>query len=213
MRVAIITEISTAAKNVDIVKGTKGIEHEFFNLGMKGTEGEPELSTVETGFLTGLLLNLECVDFIIGGCGTGQGYMNSALQYPNVVCGLINDPLNAWLFPQINGGNCVSLSLNKDYGWAGDINLAFILRELFSVAPCVGYPEYRKVPQEIIRGRLRDVSLTTHMTFVEILDRMGRNGNEVLRRALTFPGIQEFIEKNYRNEELYRSVGKIQASL
>lgn len=41
-------------------------------------------------------------------------------------CGLIQSPLDAWLFGQINGGNCISLALNFGYGWATDINLWFV---------------------------------------------------------------------------------------
>lgn len=180
---------------------------------MKGVEGEQELSIVETGFLTGLLLNLDCVDFVIGGCGTGQGYMNCAVQYPKVVCGLVNDPLNAWLFPQINAGNCVSLALNKDYGWAGDVNLSIIIRELFHAPLSGGYPEHRKIPQQIIRKRMQNISIATHLSFLEILDRLDQYDNSVLRRTLTFPGIIPFIVENHRNEELYRKVAEIYDSL
>ena len=47
------------------------------------------------------------------------GYLNSAMQYPNVFCGLILDPLDAWLFTQINGRNCISLALKR--GTAGPV--------------------------------------------------------------------------------------------
>jgi ribose 5-phosphate isomerase RpiB len=42
--------------------------------------------------MTAILLNLKRVDFVVGGCGTGQGYLNSAMQYPGVFCGhILND--------------------------------------------------------------------------------------------------------------------------
>ena len=208
VKVAILTEVSTRNRNTDIMKAVEGLPHTFYNLGMKGIEGEPELSIVETGFLSGLLLNLGCVDFVIGGCGTGQGYMNCAAQYPGVVCGLLDDPLNAWLFPQINAGNCVSLALNKDYGWAGEQNLIFILRELFSVESGGGYPEHRKIPQKRIRERMQTVSQISHYSMEEILKRMKGMEPELLKNALTFPGIMQFIEQNYKNEKIFHALLK-----
>jgi ribose 5-phosphate isomerase RpiB len=159
---------------------------------MKNVSGEPELLIVDTGFLSALVLNLNCVDFVIGGCGTGQGYVNCVLQYPNIVCGLIQEPLDAWLFPQINGGNCISLALNKGYGWAGDINLKFIFEKLFSVESGAGYPEHRKLPQQIIRRRLNNISQITHLPFARIIDTMD---DETIRNVLKFPGVWEFIRQ------------------
>ena len=202
MKIGIVTEVSTSLRNKDIVSGMEKIGKPFFNLGMKGVEGEPELSIVETGFLSALLLNTGSVDFIIGGCGTGQGYANCVIQYPGVVCGLVNDPLNAWLFPQINDGNCVSLALNKDYGWAGDVNLSFILKELFAVESGGGYPEHRKAPQKIIRSRMQQISISTHFSFIEIIDRISQYDDTVLRNVLTFPGVMDFIRENAVDETL-----------
>ncbi|MGI6084420.1 MAG: RpiB/LacA/LacB family sugar-phosphate isomerase [Acetivibrionales bacterium] len=198
MKLAVLTEVSTSAKNIDVINALKEMPHEVYNLGMKGVEGEPTLTTVETGFMSALLLNLGYVDMVIGGCGTGQGYMNSVLQYPKVICGLINDPLNAWLFPQINGGNCVSLALNKDYGWAGDINLKFILTHLFDVAPGGGYPESRREPQKIIRKNQAKVSEATHYPFVDIINRIDPN---IVKASLEFPGFLQFLKDNNIEKE------------
>lgn len=204
MRIAVITEVSTAAKNADVMTALKDCGHEVYNVGMKGTENESPLSIVETGFLTGLLLNLKCVDLVIGGCGTGQGYMNCAVQYPGVVCGLIDDPLNAFLFPQINDGNAVSLALNKDYGWGGDVNLRFIIQRLLSAPRGGGYPEYRVDAQREIRRRMASVNQAAHLPFEKILDRMEK---DVWLNALRFPGVYEMIEKTADKElPLYAQV-------
>ncbi len=126
MKIAIISETSAGDRNPDIISALDGRGHEVFNVGMKKGGTEPQLGYTETGFLTGLLLHTGRVDFVVGGCGTGQGYLDSAMQYPGVFAGLVLDSLDAWLFTQINGGNCLSLALNKGYGWAGDVNLKFI---------------------------------------------------------------------------------------
>ncbi|MDR2687728.1 MAG: ribose-5-phosphate isomerase, partial [Oscillospiraceae bacterium] len=91
------------------------------------------------------------------------------MQYPGVFCGLVLDPLDAWLFSQINGGNCVSLALNKGYGWAGDINLKYLFDKLFRDPAGQGYPLARAESQAQSRARLQTISMKAHRPLVEIL--------------------------------------------
>ena len=93
---------------------------------MTKTGAQPELTYIHTGFLAAILLNLKRVDLVVGGCGTGQGFLNSVMQYPNVCCGLIQSPLDAWLFGQINGGDCISLGFHYGFCWAAEIHLEVI---------------------------------------------------------------------------------------
>jgi len=118
----------------------------------------------------------------MGGCGTGQGFLNSVMQYPNVFCGLVLNPLDAFLFSQINAGNCVSLALNKGYGWAGDLNLNYIFEKLFDGAPGAGYPPHRSESQAESRGKLERVSQATHKPFGEIVCALDR---EIVMTALS----------------------------
>ena len=78
MKVAVITEGSTKHRNADVVAAAESLGLEVLNLGMKNEPDEPDLSYLETAFLSALVLNLKVVDFVLGGCGTGQGYMNSS---------------------------------------------------------------------------------------------------------------------------------------
>jgi ribose 5-phosphate isomerase RpiB len=126
MRIAVINETSAADRNADILAALQGRGHEVINAGMRKNFEPPELQYIQTGLMTALLLNTGRVDLVVGGCGTGQGFMMSASQYPGVLCGHILTPLDAWLFAQINNGNCISLALNQGYGWAGDVNLRHI---------------------------------------------------------------------------------------
>ena len=107
MKIAVINETSAADRNADIMAALEGRGHEILNVGMKKGGEQPELQYIQTGLLTGLLLHLKRVDLVVGGCGTGQGYLNSAMQYPGVFCGHILTALDAWLFAQINDGNCI----------------------------------------------------------------------------------------------------------
>ena len=131
MKIAVVSEVSAVDKNPYIMESLEGREHIVYNIGMKEKKSKPELSYIHTGFLSALMLNTGRIDFVVGGCGTGQGYLNSVMQYPNVFCGHIVDSLDAWLFTQINGGNCISLVLNQGYGWAGEVNLKFIFDRIF----------------------------------------------------------------------------------
>ena len=173
MRLAVINEVSARAKNADILFAlAEHAELTVYNAGMSANGDEPELTYLQTGLMAALLLNAGACDFVVGGCGTGQGFLNSVLQYPGVVCGLITEPLDAWLFSQINAGNCVSLALNKGYGWAGELNLKLLFRELFRDPPGAGYPPARSESQAQSRVKLSEISRAAHADMPEILRRL-----------------------------------------
>ena len=192
MKIAVINETSAADKNKDVIAALQDRGHEIINAGMTKTGAQPELTYIHTGFLAAMLLNLKKVDLVIGGCGTGQGFLNSVMQYPNVFCGLIQTPLDAWLFGQINGGNCISLALNFGYGWAGDINLKFIFDRLFSLEEFgKGYPPHREKSQQESRNTLMEISQNTHKNFADIL---GFLDDGLISATLNYPGVKELID-------------------
>ena len=191
MKIAVVTEFSTVDKNKDVVDALSGFGHEIINAGMQKNPDEPVLSYLETSIISALLLELKVVDFVVGGCGTGQGYFNAVMQFPGIFCGLLLDPVDAWLFAQVNAGNTVSLSLNKGYALGGNINLKFIFEKLFSVEFGSGYPEHRKIPQKEAREALGRLSQTTHRPFDVIVEEMDEL---IIRKVLTFPGMMQLIE-------------------
>lgn len=193
MRIAIVNETSAADKNKDILTALADRDHEILNVGMKKSGEQPELQYIHTGLLSALILNLGIADLVVGGCGTGIGYMNSVMQYPGVVCGLITGPLDAWLFAQINNGNCISLQLNQGYGWASDINLRFIFDRYFSVERGRGYPEHRREPQAASRKVLKTISGITHKPMLDILTELP---DEVVKPVLLYPGVLDLIRKS-----------------
>jgi len=192
MRIAVINEISAADKNGDILTALGGLGHQVINAGMRRSGEGTELSYINTGFMAAVLLNAKAVDYVIGGCGTGQGFFISVMQYPGVTCGHILNPLDAWLFTQINGGNCISLALNQGYGWAGDINLIFIFEKLFSVQSGLGYPEHRKEAQQASRLLLHNLNKITHQDMVAVIERLPA---EVVQPVIKHPGFLESLEK------------------
>lgn len=62
------------------------------------TEENPRLTYLHLGIQAALLLNSGAVDFVITGCGTGQGALMSLNMYPGVVCGYCIEPTDAYLF-------------------------------------------------------------------------------------------------------------------
>ena len=191
MRIAVVNETSAGDKNPDIMAALAGRGHEVINAGMTAKGAKPELLYTHTGLISGILLYLGRVDCVVGGCGTGQGYLNSVMQYPGVFCGHILTPLDAWLFTQINGGNCISLALNQGYGWAGDVNLKFIFDRIFSVESGCGYPAHRKTPQRDARLTLEKISGLVHRSFGEIIATLP---DGVVKPVLAYPGMMELID-------------------
>ncbi len=204
MTVAIINETSAADRNEDILKALDGRGHTLINCGMRRNGAEPQLSYIQTGFLSALLLNLRRVDFVVGGCGTGQGFLNAVVLYPNVVCGHIVTPLDAWLFTRINGGNCVSLMLNQGYGWGSDVNLGLIFDHLFGDARGEGFPEHRRSAQQHSAALLSELSLSTHRTMAQIVAELS---DEVAFPVFTYPGVKELVLNGpFAEPELKRSL-------
>ncbi len=191
MKIAVINETSAADRNADILAALQGRGHEIINAGMKKNGELPELTYIHTGLQAALLLHLKRVDFVVGGCGTGQGFLNSVMQYPGVFCGHIMNSLDAWLFAQINAGNCISLALNQGYGWAGDVNLRLIFDQLFSVEFGAGYPPHRSQPQKQFRETLVEVNQFTHLSMAEIIATLP---DAIVRPALNYAGIRELID-------------------
>ena len=191
MKIAVINETSAADRNADILTALEGRGHEIINAGMTQNGAQPELLYNHTGLMSALLLYLKRVDFVVGGCGTGQGYLNSVMQYPGIFCGHILNSLDAWLFTQINGGNCISLALNQGYGWAADINLKFIFDRLFSVESGCGYPAHREEPQRVARLELEQISVITHHPFSQIIEKLPR---KIIMPVLKYPGFRELLD-------------------
>jgi ribose 5-phosphate isomerase RpiB len=207
MKIAVINETSAADRNADILKALEGRGHEVLNAGMTKNATQPELTYIHTGFLAALLLAAKRVDFVVGGCGTGQGFLNSVMQYPGVICGHIVTPMDGWLFTQINGGNCISLMLNQGYGWAADVNLRMIFDQIFSVQPGSGYPPHRAESQQKSRRTLNEISLLTHYSYGEIV---GKLPKEITQPGINYPGIISLLDTDtILDRDLAISINKL----
>ena len=112
MKIALINENSQAAKNELVCNTLKSVVeplgHEVINIGMLDAS-DKSLTYVQNGILAGILLGEGIVDFVVTGCGTGQGAMLACNSFPNVLCGHITDAVDAYLFGQVNDGNCIAM--------------------------------------------------------------------------------------------------------
>ena len=102
MKIALMMENSQASKNAIILNAVadeKGFP--VYNVGMSD-EHDHHLTYIHLGIMASILLNSKAVDFVVTGCGTGQGALMSLNIHPGVVCGYCIDPADAFLFAPIN---------------------------------------------------------------------------------------------------------------
>ncbi len=186
MKIALINENSQAAKNELIASTLKKVVepmgHEVVNYGMYSAEDANSLTYVQNGILAAVLLNSGAADFVITGCGTGEGAMLACNSFPKVLCGHIESPLDAYLFSQVNDGNCVALPFAENFGWGGELNLQYIFEKLFCAPGGGGYPPERVVPEQRNKKILDQVKEVTHTDMVTILKNLDR---ELVKGALS----------------------------
>ena len=144
MKIALINENSQAAKNAVIERALKKVVepmgHTVINYGMYSAEDAAQLTYVQNGILAAVLLNSGAADYVITGCGTGAGAMLALNSFPGVICGHVEDPLDAYTFAQINDGNAIAIPFAKGFGWGADVNLKNIFKIAFGSPKGMGYP-------------------------------------------------------------------------
>lgn len=192
MKIALMMENSQAAKNPTILKEltsvTEPLHHEVYNVGMCD-EHDHHLTYIHLGIMASLLLNSQAVDFVVAGCGTGQGAMMSLNVHPGVVCGYCLDPSDAFLFNQINNGNALALAFAKGFGWGAELNVRYIFEKAFTGSRGEGYPKERAEPQQRNAGILNDVKQAVVKD--NYLDTLRSIDQELVRTAVSGPRFQE----------------------
>lgn len=152
MRIALINENSQAAKNGIVYNALKKVADQYGykvdNYGMYSADDKAQITYVQAGILAAALLNSGAADYVITGCGTGEGAMLACNSFPGVICGHVEDALDAYTFAQINDGNSIALPFAKGFGWGGDLNLVYIFEKLFCEPSGQGYPRERAVPEQ-----------------------------------------------------------------
>ena len=195
MRIAIINENSQAAKNAIIEAELKGVAaplgDEVINIGMFNAEDKP-LTYVQNGILAAILLNTKAVDFVVTGCGTGEGAMLALNSFPGVLCGYVHEPSDAYLFRCINDGNAIALPFAKGFGWGAELNLRYIFEKLLTTEGGQGYPKERVVPEQRNKKILDGVKAISHRPLIDVLKEIDR---ELLVEAISRPSLIEALKK------------------
>ena len=203
MRIALINENSQAAKNSIIEKALRKVVEpmgfEVKNYGMYAADDEAQLTYVQNGILAATLLNAGACDYVITGCGTGEGAMLALNSFPGVICGHVETPLDAYTFAQINDGNAISLPFALGFGWGGALNLQYIFEKLFCEPSGGGYPKERAVPEQRNKKILDQVKLITYKSMEEILPALDQ---ELVKGAFAGKNFKEYFFADATNESL-----------
>lgn len=212
MRIALINENSQAAKNGLIynslkkVADTKG--YVVDNYGMYSAEDSNSLTYVQNGILAAILLNSGAADYVVTGCGTGEGAMLALNSFPGVICGHVCDPSDGYMFAQINDGNAIAMPFAKGFGWGAELNLEYTFEKLFSEASGQGYPRERAVPEQRnkkILDVVRENNLKDILTCLKGLDQ------ELVKGAVGGEKFGELFFANCKDEAIAEYVKSLLA--
>lgn len=210
MKIALINENSQAAKNELVYNTLKSVVepmgHEVLNFGMKGADDPHQLTYVQNGLLAAILINSKACDFVITGCGTGSGAMLACNSFPKVICGLVVDPSDAYMFGQINDGNAVAMPFAKGFGWGAELNLTYVFEKLFSTPFGGGYPKERVVPEQRNKKILDGVKEITYRSMIDILKDIDQ---EFLKSTVDYKEFKELFFKNAEDGEIKDYISKL----
>lgn len=209
MKIALINENSQAAKNELIFNTLNNVAtkygHTVDNYGMFGAD-DKALTYVQNGLLAAILINSGAADFVVTGCGTGSGAMLACNSFPRVLCGLIVDPSDAYMFGQINDGNCVAFPFAKGFGWGAELNLEYCFEKLFNGPRGQGYPKERVVPEQRNKKILDGVKEITHRPMIEILKSIDK---DFLLETIDRDSFKKLFFQSAKDEEIISFVKNI----
>jgi len=202
MKIALMQEFSQASKNPVVLQqlqaATAAQGHHVFNVGMNGDD-DHRLTYIHLGIIASLLLNAKAVDFVVAGCGTGQGALMSLNAWPGVVCGYCIEPTDAWLFAQVNNGNALALAFAKGYGWGAEINLHYIFEKAFAGECGLGYPPERRESQNANAQILNEVKAAAAKP---LLDGLCALDPALVKQAIGGPRFQQVFFEHGQDPQL-----------
>lgn len=202
MKIALMNEFSQAAKNAVVLQQLKDVAaeqgHSVYNVGMSD-DNDHYLTYIHLGIIASLLLNSKAVDFVVSGCGTGQGALMSLNAHPGVTCGYCIEPSDAFLFAQINNGNALALPFAKGFGWGAELNIRYIFEKAFTGVRGQGYPAERKESQVRNAGILSSIKAATSKSY---LDGLKAIDPELVKTAVTGERFQACFFENSQDEAI-----------
>ncbi len=210
MKIALINENSQAGKNSLIFDSLKKVAeplgHTVYNYGMFSADDKNQLTYVQAGLLAAILINSGAADYVVTGCGTGEGAMLACNSFPKVLCGHIVDPSDAYMFSQINAGNCVAIPFAKGFGWGAELNLEYMFDKLFSTEPGGGYPKERVVPEQRNKKILDGVKEITYKDIMTILKEIDK---DFLKETVSGDAFKKYFFENSKNKEISDFIAEV----
>ncbi|MGY3736030.1 RpiB/LacA/LacB family sugar-phosphate isomerase [Lactococcus taiwanensis] len=201
MKIAVIQASTQIGRNEVLFEETKRatahLNAEVLNFGV--SENEEKFSYVQIALCVGLLLNSGAVDFVVTGCSSGNGMNIAANALPNVISGYLPTPTDAYLFGRINQGNCASLPLGLNFGWAGEVNLRFTLEKLFEEPMNVGYPKESAERKQADALKLKEIKELAQTDMISVLTGLSV---EFIQPILEKSDLLDYIFKYGTNPEL-----------
>ena len=178
MKIALINENSQAAKNGIIEAALKKVVepmgHEVVNYGMYAADDAAQLTYV-------------------------QGAMLALNSFPGVICGHVEDPVDAYTFAHVNDGNAVAMPFAKGFGWGGELNLEYCFEKLFGFGHGQGYPKERVEPEQRNKKILDGVRAATFKPLIECLKSIDQ---DLLKGAVAGAKFSELFFASCKDEEL-----------
>ena len=201
MKIAVIQASTQIGRNEVLFEETKRatahLNAEVLNFGV--SENEEKFSYVQIALCVGLLLNSGAVDFVVTGYSSGNGMNIAANALPNVISGYLPAPTDAYLFGRINQGNCASLPLGLNFGWAGEVNLRFTLEKLFEEPMNVGYPKESAERKQADALKLKEIKELAQTDMISVLTGLSL---EFIQPILEKSDLLDYIFKYGTNPEL-----------
>ena len=144
-------------------------------------------------------MSTKAVDFVVTGCGTGEGACLACNAFPNVQCGHVTNPTDAYLFTQVNGGNAISLPYAQNFGWGGELNLRYTFEKLFVSPFGGGYPKERAEAEQANKKILDHVKTITHRPLIDILKDLDK---DFVKGTIDDPKFAEMFYPNCQDDEI-----------
>ena len=173
--------------------------HQLFNYGLYNRPNDNNIKYYQLGIIASILLEAKAVDFIITGCGTGQGALMSLNAFSNIFCGYVSQPLDAFLFSQVNAGNAISLAFAQNFGWGSELTITDIVEKLFSQQFGDGYPLEYQAAQAISRKAFVDMK---KKMFPSVIEQLKGIDVSVIKKIIDYKEFKEMFYANAQNQEM-----------
>ena len=208
MKIGLIQASSQKEKNKTLehyLNAAINSDDQLINLGIY-PDSKIQLSYVQISLAIALLINSKSLNFIVTGCSSGQGIMLACNTFPNVQCGYIPTPQDAFLFSHINNGNVVSFPLGLNWGWSGEINFSETMKSLFKQPGGTGYPPSQASRKMENTTEVKELNQLNKKRMLSILPSIDP---ELLIPILKYKPVYDFIIKNGTNHELVDLIQKL----